>query len=322
MYTKHIVNSVQNHELVNDSTLHVVGVISNSVRYHSRYRIFREWEQFMREAANVQLHIVELAFGDRHFECVDSCPGHLQLRSSSELWLKENMINLAVRHLLPRDWRYMAWIDADVFFGNPNWALETIHELQRYPLVQPWSECVDLGVHGNVLSLFRSFSSLAQRGVKQQAKSQDPYPYGHSGFAWACTRLFWENIGGLMDFPILGSADHHMAWASLGSVDESIHAKMGDTFKRLCHDWQYRAFSQTHGNLGYVPGRIEHRFHGPKKRRYYRERWQILTQNAFDPVTDLRRDAQGLYMIVGKPQLVEDIRAYMRSRHEDSIEEE
>lgn len=37
--------------------------------------------------------------------------------------------------------------------------------------------------------------------------------YGHTGYVWACTRYFWENVGGLMDFCILGSADHNMALA-------------------------------------------------------------------------------------------------------------
>lgn len=323
MYNKQIVNAIQNHQLVNDSTLHVIGVVFNPVRYHSRYRLFHEWADFMNKSANVKLYIVELAFGDRHFEATDTNnPSHLQLRTLNEIWHKENMINLGVRHLLPRDWKYMAWIDADVTFMNPNWALETLHSLQHYDLVQPWSECIDLGVYGNALNMFKSFSMLAQQGVKQQTNPKDPYPYGHSGFAWACTRLFWENIEGLMDFPILGSADHHMAWASIGKVENSVHQGMSDSFKRKCNEWQHKAHSVTKGFLGYVPGRIEHGFHGPKTKRFYRDRWNILVDNKFDPVTDLQRDEQGLFYIVGKPKLENAIRLYMRARHEDSIEED
>lgn len=322
-YTDHVVNAINHHDLVSDSTLHVVAVISNTARYHSRYRIFREWEQAMLATPNVKLHVVEMAFGDRHHEVtVKENPSHLQLRSGAELWHKEAMINVGVRHLLPRDWRYVAWIDADVFFGNQNWGLETIHALQHHDVVQPWSECIDLGPHGDALQLFRSFTSLEAKGVKQQAFKDEPYPYGHSGFAWACTRLFWENVNGLIDWAILGSADHHMAWALVNQVHRSVHGKMSDPFKRLANEWQERAYGITRGFVGYVPGRIEHRFHGPKGRRYYRERWRILIDAGFDPVRDLRRDAQGLPYIVGKPGLEEDIRKYMASRHEDSIERE
>jgi len=318
-----ITNAITRPHLVNDSTLHVVAVISNTARYHSRYRIFREWEQAMLATANVQLYVVELAYGDRNFEVTSADnPNHLQLRTGSELWHKEAMVNAGVRYLLPLDWRYMAWIDADVWFANKDWALETIHALQHHPVVQPWSEVIDLGPEGDALQMFRSFASFAARGVKQQARKSDEYPFGHCGFAWACTRTFWENAFGLMDFAILGSADHHMAWALLNQVDESVDSGMSDGYKELAHEWQQRAVSVTHGHLGYVQGRIEHHFHGPKGRRYYRERRQFLINAGYDPKTDLRRDNRGLPILVGKPDLAEQIHRYMGSRHEDSIERE
>src|SRR6516162_7377922 len=116
MLTNHVVNAIKHHELAGDNTLHVVAPISNSARYHSRYRIFRDWADAMKATANVQLHVVELAFGDRKFEVtgVDKGASELQLRSSHELWYKENLINLGVRHLLPTNWRYVAWVDGDV----------------------------------------------------------------------------------------------------------------------------------------------------------------------------------------------------------------
>lgn len=325
MITEHIVNAIKNHELVSDSTLHVVAVCSNPVRYHSRYRLFRQFAQKMAATPNVQLHVVELAFGDRHFEVTGAegfTKNQLQLRSSSEIWLKECLINLGVRHLLPTNWRYVAWVDGDVFFANDNWALETIHLLQHYPVVQPWSECIDLGPSGNALQMYRSFAGLVQKDVKQQAHKAEPYPYGHSGYSWACTRRFWENVNGLMDFPILGSADHHMAWAMVGDVSKSVHQGMTAAFKRRCNEWQTLAYRETHGHLACVSGRIEHKFHGSKRKRWYRERWQILVDNKFDPDVDLRRDAQGLLYVVGKPKLIDDIRKYMRSRQEDGIEED
>ncbi len=318
MITDHIVSSINHHELVSDSTLHVVAVISNPVRYHSRYRLFRNFVAEMRATKNVQLHVVELAFGDRHHE-IDAA-GVLQIRSPHELWHKENLINLGVQHLLPRDWKYLAWVDGDITFHNHNWALETIHQLQHYQVVQPWSECVDMGPHGNVLQLYHSFASYVQHGVKHSHK--DPaYPMGHSGYAWACTRRFFENVRGLIDWAILGSADHHMAWAMINQVDYSVNHRMPEPFKRGLHDWQNLAYRQTNGHMACVLGHIKHHFHGPKGRRYYRERWQILVKHAFDPVKDLRRDDAGLLYLVGKPDLEEDIRRYMRSRHEDSIEE-
>lgn len=270
----------------------------------------------------VKLYTVESAFGDRHHEVTSSSnPNHLQVRTKSEIWTKENMLNLGVRNLLPRDWKYVAWVDCDVFFRDPNWALETIHQLQHFPIVQPWQQCADLGPHGNISATFSSFGYLHQRGVKKQRWSTEPYAYGHSGFAWACRRDFWENTHGLIDWCILGSADHHMAWAMIGEVNDTIHGKMNPDFFRRCNEWQSTAVRISHKQVGFTPGRIEHQFHGPKRRRKYRERWQILIDHNFQPDKDIMYDQQGLLQLVGKPELEHAIHLYNKERLEDSIEE-
>lgn len=318
----HLVSHIKNPHLVNDSTLHVVGVVSNPARYHSRYRLAREWWERMESTPGVVPYLVEAAYGDRHHEVtIGGHPRHLQVRIDSEIWIKENLMNLGVRHLLPTNFRYLMWSDCDIEFREPHWANETIHQLQHFGLVQPWQSAADLGATGNILTAYQSFGFLHQKGGPKQAVATDPYPYGHSGFAWACTRAFWEASGGLLDFAILGSADHHMAWAAVGQVEQSLHGKVSQGYARRCREWQTRAMRITHGEVGFVRGRIEHHFHGPKNRRYYQERWQILVNNNYDPDKDLMYDAQGIIRLCGKPALEHAILKYNRSRAEDSIEE-
>lgn len=323
MHHDHIVNAIHHHDLVSDSTLHVVAVVSNTGRYHSRYRLFRDFVSRMQATANVRLHVVETAFGDRHHEVTEAGnPAHLQLRTSHELWTKENMINRGITHLLPRDWKYVAWVDADVTFANPHWALDTIHELQHWQVVQPWTECLDLGPKGTVFQVQKSFAYLVNQGIRVRVNPKEPYAFGHMGYATACTREFYENVGGLIDFGILGSGDAHMAYSLIGKVEESISNRVSEEYKRAVLEWQRRAFRATNGHMGFVPGFITHHWHGKKRSRRYLERWQILTKHKFDPFTDLKRDHQGLYQLIGKPRLQEDIRQYFRTRDEDSVDEE
>lgn len=327
----HIVNHIEHSELKNDSILHVIGVISNPSRFHSRYRLARDWVRRMSKYPNVKLYLVECAFGDRHYEmekvCAETGTVHHKLRTKSEVWIKENMINIGVRDLLPHDWKYLAWVDCDINFCNPDWSLETIHQLQHFAIVQPWQSACNLGPTGNVSKSFDSVGQKIHLGIspvipkKGKRYTGDPYTFGHSGYAWACTRTFWENVGGLIDFAILGSADHHMALGCRGYYSHSVHSMMKGDFMRLCHAWQTRAIQITHGEIGYVDGRIEHFFHGPMQRRNYVSRWEILIQNEFNPIHDLRRDHQGLIQLIGKPKLEQDIRRYNRQRMEDSIEE-
>ena len=318
----HLVNHILHPELESDSTLHVIGVVSNPVRYHSRYRLARQWLAEMRATPHVVPYVVETAFGDRKHELTaPGDPTQLQLRCAQEHWIKEPMINLGEEKLVPRGAKYICWCDMDVSFRDPNWALETIHQLQHFPVVQPWSDCADLGHLGNIIRHFESFGACHQKGKQKQRWSGEPYTYAHSGFAWACRRDFWENVKGLIDFAVLGSADHHMAWAMIGEVDCTIHRGMTKSFFDRCYDWQRRAVQITHKQVGFTPGRIEHAFHGPKNRRLYRERWQILVDDKYDPDKNLMYDAQGLTRIVGNQKLEQDIRLYNRFRHEDSIEE-
>lgn len=306
-------------KLCHDNVLHVIGVVSNPVRYQSRYRLFRKWLAEMEATPHVKVYVVEIAFGDREFEIAEeNNPAHLQLRTRHELWHKENMINLAVRHLLPRNWKYVSWIDGDVFFPDKSWAMETIQQLQHYHVVQPWTDAIDLGSSGNVLQHFQSFCYIHRLKVPKQTHPSQPYKYAHTGFAWACTRLFWENVGGLMDWCIVGSADHHMAWAMINQVQHSVHQGMTPEFKRKALLWQQAAYWMTKGHLGFVKTRIEHAFHGPKAKRGYRSRWSIFIDHQFDPSADLAYDEQGLLKILDKDAMQQEIHDYNRARDEDS----
>src|SRR5208282_5642845 len=92
--------------------LYVVAVISNPIRYLTRYELYHRFEKHMQDSG-VILYTVEMAYGDRAFAVTDANnPRHLQLRSNHELWHKENLINLGVARL-PATWKYLAWIDAD-----------------------------------------------------------------------------------------------------------------------------------------------------------------------------------------------------------------
>jgi hypothetical protein len=46
------------------------------------------------------LYTAEVAFGERHFEVTEAGnPRHLQLRTTSEIWHKENALNLLIQRL-------------------------------------------------------------------------------------------------------------------------------------------------------------------------------------------------------------------------------
>jgi len=108
---------------------------------------YRNYWMFQRqsETSGAILYTCEIAFGGRDFEITEpNNPRHLQLRASTELWQKENALNLLGQRL-PPEAKYLAWIDADVQFARPDWAQETLHLLQHYDVIQMFSHIQNIG---------------------------------------------------------------------------------------------------------------------------------------------------------------------------------
>lgn len=311
--------------------LHVIAVVSNPIRFRSRYELFKKFEHHVC-CSGAKLHVVEVAYGDRPFEVTDpDVSTHLQLRTRHEVWHKENMINLGLARL-PADWKYAAWVDADITFARTDWAAETVQQLQHYDMVQMFSHAIDLGPQEEPIQQHRGFAyTYIHNGMKAPNHTNGDYYYydvigtqktdWHPGYAWAARREALERLGGLIDFAALGAGDHHMAHALIGNAANSLPGGIHPNYKDAVMRWERRANQHLKTNLGFVPGTITHHFHGSKKKRFYKERWKILTDNQFDPYADLKRDIQGLYQLTDqKPRLRDEIRAYFRSRDEDGTE--
>lgn len=300
--------------------LHVIAVINNFVRFQRRYELYWKFKQHMESCKNVVLYTCEVAFGDRPFMVTSSDnPRHLQLRTEDELWIKENTINLMVQRL-PLNWRYMAWIDADVEFLNKDFAIETIHALQHHRIVQMFETAINMGPDGEAIGTVTSFMS---RYIKNPDISYNTSYAGtwHPGFAWACTREAMDGMGGLIDFAILGAGDHHMALAWIGEIDKSCHGRMHPNYKKKLKRFEKRCERVIKRDVGYVKGTIVHGWHGRFKNRRYGERWAILVDNNFDPDEDIKYNSQGLLVFDDeKVGLRDGIRAYFRQRNEDGVE--
>lgn len=301
--------------------LHVIAVISNTQRFRTRYDLYLDFAARMAQAG-VQLWTVECAFGQRAWAITKADnPQHLQVRTDSELWHKENLVNLGVR-ALPPEARYLAWIDADVGFVRPDWAEETIHLLQRYPVVQLCSRISDLNPQYESFQTHKSFGWCVHH---EQAYLGDGYVgkrgSWHPGFAWAMRRETYDALGGLYDRAILGSADRYMAHSFIGDVAPFIENKgFHPALVRSVLSWQDRAASVVRGQVGYMPGTLVHYWHGAKANRKYIERWDLLRKHQFDPYTDVTTDAAGLLQFTGtKPALEADVTRYFAERSEDDL---
>jgi hypothetical protein len=318
--------------------LWVVCAVYNPLRFRSRHGLYHDFARHVR-AAGAELVTVEAAFHERdHALNPPADSHHVKVRTSHELWLKENLWNVGISKL-PPEAEYVATVDADFSFARPDWAEETVQQLQHHRLVQMFTNIsyldpdhVSLHVTPGFAFLHRQVSNFFQTPHPAAADAVRRHPYGRSlvwaapGGAWAYRREDLSKVGGLLDCMVLGSGDYFMAMSLLGRGQESVDRRAyHPEYRRHVLDWQDRAERWFRRDFGHVPGTVLHHWHGKLGDRRYVPREDILVKHQFNPRTDLARDCQGVWQLhddgsVRFTELRDAIRDYFRLRNEDSID--
>ena len=245
----------------------------------------------------VPLLTVEVAFGDQPFELRKSDSDILvRLRGRDVLWQKERILNIGVKRL-PPDCDKVAWIDADVLFQNPRWAVETSRLLEEYVVVQPYSHCVRLRrdeLSCDAPSLpwgnreAQIFYSMAY-GLfsKGRTSLRSFFEHGQCGLAWACRRSVIERHG-LYDANLLGTGDTDISYAMYGHWDYWMLKRFGPAVQEHLKRWAERFYVDVQGSVVFVEGLVLHLWHGDMEHRLYGEPLEVL--HDFDPDRDVEID--------------------------------
>ena len=299
-----------------EEKLNVIIVISNPCLYAKRYILLKEFvKRIEEEEEHVNLFVVELVYVDQKFIITNkNNKNHLQLKTDVPLWHKENMINLGVKYLLPKEYKAFAWIDADIEFDNSSWALDTLKILNGYKdIVQIFSHCVDMDEKKNNLNIFNSFGFCFEKQKEYTTKGTD---YWHPGYAWAITRKAYEKINGLYDKGILGSGDSIIAMSLINKCNSIINSNYNIDYNNSMLEYQKKASKLR---LGYTPGVIRHYYHGSKANRKYTERWKILMNYKFSPYSHITYDSSGIIIPTNyfSQEFKDEIYNYFKERKED-----
>ena len=301
------------------SGLWVVTAYYNPAGYGSRRRNYEIFAQALKQSG-IPLLTVECAFGDQPYDLPVSADV-VRVRGNSPLWQKERLLNLAISWL-PKSCRYVAWLDADVIFQNPNWARETVSLLETVSVVQVFQTCSRLP-QGYATTLEGgdscvSFADVVGRdpGVLRTGKFQD---HGHTGYGWAARRDLLDKHG-LYEYAIAGSSDHYMAHAVLGDLRspciERMMLKNPDLTGHF-REWGQPFFDDVQGHLGVVEGNVLHLWHGDLENRRYFLRHVELAEQGFNPYRDLVAEPGKPLELKDRPGLAEWFRTYFNSRCED-----
>lgn len=291
------------------NTLYVILPYFNFCGFKRRHELFMNFVIEISKIKNIKIIVSEL-IGPTPIGKLKAWK-HLKFNSNDRLWVKENLINKGIESL-PKDWEHVAWIDADIQFLNGRWVEDTIHELQKCDLVQLWQSAVNLGPCGETLKVDKSFGFMSGQG----GSPTKVYDNWHPGYAWACNRRFYNRVGALIDWAILGSADRHMAMAMIGKILQSGPGNMHPHYMDMLEEFQTRVKGL---HLGWITGTIIHQWHGSFENRRYKERWRILTDNKYDPSLDIGTTREGIIELTTRGKRLEPyINEYFTGRQEDS----
>ena len=282
------------------------------------------------KASGVQLFVVECAFGEQPFVFTsEKNQLHIQVRSKSPLWIKENLINICVAKL-PPDWKYIAWIDANVEFANSNWVQDCMKALKQFKVVQMFEECVQLGKEkqpairtpGFAYKYIKStFSSPRKTSPTHNFAFQDinGTEEGCPGLAWAMNKEAYEMLGGLLDFAIAGSGDALIAHALVGGVRKMTGKLKECEYVKEIHEWEKSAVETIRKNVGYVKGSVRvNRRHDVIKEGDYIKKESMLCMAEFNPKVDIKKNMEGIYQFVSPESvLARKFNQHIRALKED-----
>lgn len=313
-------------------TLWGITTFFNPCRYRNKKR---NYDRFRKESLDqgLKLAVVELAFYDEPFELGrDDADILIQLRAGKAgiLWQKEALLNIALS-ALPAECDKIVWLDCDIIFLNNDWVAGLARLLEHYVVVQPFSEAARLSALQSEdprrqFSLARGMRNelgmvFAVQEHGRSVLSADNFRlHGNQGFAWACRRSLMDRSP-FLDFMVLGSADLLMAHAFYYSSENLRVRTVLPTaeLQALWCSWKEVVGPLVQGSVSFLPGTILHLYHGDPADRLYDTRDEILRRWQFDPLTDIRKNADGIWeWATDKPGLHEEIRQYFMLRREDN----
>lgn len=299
----------------------------NPVGYQRRlwnYRCFRHH-------LSLPLLTIEFGWQGKFDLSAEDADWLIQLEGPDMLWQRERLLNLAME-VLPSDVAKLIWLDCDVLFEGDDWIAHLDKTLDVLPFAQGYSEVVRLPQQARpawqdafgALEGRRSLCSrLSPRHDLRTVCRDFPrnpgrvFP-GPTGFGWAFRRDVVEEHG-FYDVNVLGGGDILFISALAGCLETAIryHA-MTKAAEQHYRDWAEPLHRDVNQQVGCLPGRLYHLWHGDVKNRGYQTRYHDFQRFDFDPETDLAFAENGVWQWGSeKPELHQCVRDYFFSRCED-----
>jgi len=336
--------------------LWVITTHYNPAGYAARRENYARFAQPLVEAG-INLVTVECAFGAEPFELTPS-PAVIQVRGQDVIWMKERLLNLAIARLPPHvakiAWVDGDVLFANPAWAQETAALlDRWPIVQPFEIVEPLppNQFTPQGrghpsfarqqrgrslLHGGVHGA-SGFAWAGQRALVQRHGIYDAAIAGSGDDLWthaASGRLRSNRVCGITGAPrqrlwllparVSGRLER-LPWPDwlidwrVRRIRSQLPA-LAVTEPFLAHylAWATGWYAAVRGRMAFTAGVALHLWHGAPARRQYSQRDAVLRRHRFDPCTDLRLNAQGVWEWASeKDALHREMAGYFQARRED-----
>lgn len=284
----------------------MIQLICSYFNYHNNEIRKKNYINF-RKSLNHNIITTEVCLDKNCFFIDDSIK--ILANEKNILWQKERCFNIILESLSDKIDK-VVWIDTDIIFHEPNWLKKTEKILDEIPYVQPFDRVFEKHYHSNPQLNCIGYGRLLYDYIHFDTKIVEPVA---SGLCWGVHRQLLNN--GFFDKHILGSNDSLQTIAVLGDIFNQILIRQSKEFILSFLDYYESNSNMIDGSkVGYIPGTLEHLYHGKTKNRGYTYREQLLRN--YNP-KDLEIDINGLYKL-NDEELYIKIKEYMNDRNENT----
>jgi hypothetical protein len=289
--------------------------------YNYFNNIYREknLKIFLKEYSNIKnlkIILIEGIFNNQNAleDYSNTLWKHIKYDVPQRIWIKENLINLAIKKHLPQRAKYICWLDADILFTNHDWVNQTIGLLKKYDIIQMFDRVLDLNKDTYDLSskedVIKSNYSYIYKLINQNDQN------GHTGFGYAINRKFYKKINKLLDYNIIGSGDSIIGKSAGQSLSKeqifkkhNLNAIYSLKYANELYEY-YNKFKNV--KISFLDSYIIHFWHGSWDSKKYVSRHKILQKYNFDSsFVDYNNDG---IIYIKNMDLVKDIEDYLISR--------
>lgn len=296
-----------------DKDLVVVLCHFNWCKFHTPTRNLHRFIRQM-QIDDIPVYGIELSLNNMFETAGLSNWKHIVVTKENICFQKEACINIVVNSL-PSDITKVAWIDHDIMFTNKNWYQEASQKLEKYKVLQLYSQYTWTDKFGRKLETSHSVTKV--NGVAHERVLQK----GSRGCAWAAKRELWNN-GGLYPFCFLGGGDTMFASVAIRFFDMVDKHRLGliknENFEKFLK-WKQKIENYViPSEVSYIDGEIIHEWHGDKDNRKYRIRYDQVYGIDLSGVVEL--DNNGLLKITyDKSDFCDRMLTYFKERDEDGL---